>query len=113
MKRTVEHRIDGRFANINKLEEHINDLCQAINPRGLYEGYCRDFRRYIREEDYASVLKVYNRKTMLSESHVARACGLRKDDKDAYIRAILSILKEDRGDAGRIRKAIRGTFGLE
>ncbi len=113
VKRTVEHRIDGRFANINKLEEHINDLCQAINPRGLYEGYCRDFRRYIREEDYASVLKVYNRKTMLSESHVARACGLRKDDKDAYIRAILSILKEDRGDAGRIRKAIRGTFGLE
>ena len=63
--------------------------------------------------DYASVLKVYNRKTMLSESHVARACGLRRDDKDSYIRAILSILKEDRADADTIREAIRSTFNLE
>lgn len=113
VKKTVEHRIDGRFANINKLEEHINDLCQSINPRGIYEQYCRDFRRYVSEGDYASVLRVYNRKTMLSESHVARACGLRRDDKDTYIRAILTILKDDRGPASTIRNAIRATFGLE
>ena len=113
VKKTVEHRIDGKFANINKLEEHINDLCQSINPRGLYEEYCRNFRSYIQKGDYASVLMVYNRKTMLSESHVARACGLRRDDKDVYIRAILNILKEDRGDAQRIRKAVLGVFGLQ
>ncbi|MBD5265551.1 MAG: DUF4435 domain-containing protein [Bacteroides sp.] len=113
VKKTVEHRLDGRFANINKLEEHINDLCQSINPRGIYEQYCRDFRRYIAEDDYASVLRVYNRKTMLSESHVARACGLRRDDKDSYIRAILTILKEDRAPASAIRSAIRATFGID
>lgn len=113
VKKTVSHRIDGRFANINKLEEHINDLCQSINPRGIYEQYCRDFHRYIAEGDYDSVLRVYNRKTMLSESHVARACGLRHDDKDAYIRAILAILKDDRGPALAIRTAIRATFGID
>ncbi len=112
VKKTVEHRIDGRFANINKLEEHINDLCQSINPRGLYEQYCRSFREYLRNDDYASVLRVYNRKTMLSESHVARACGLRRDDKDVYIRAILNILKEDGEDARRIRDAIISIFRL-
>ncbi|MDE7146029.1 MAG: DUF4435 domain-containing protein [Duncaniella sp.] len=112
VKKTVEHRIDGRFANINKLEEHINDLSQSINPRGMYEQYCREFRRYLQTGDYASVLRVYNRKTMLSESHVARACGLRRDDKDVYIRAILNILKEDGEDARRIRDAIIGTFRL-
>lgn len=113
VKKTVEHRIDGRFANIGKLEEHINDLCQSINPRGIYEEYCRDFRRYVAQGDYAAVLKVYNRKTMISESHVARACGLRRDDKDTYIRAILSILKENRDPASTIREAIRGVFGIE
>lgn len=113
VKKTVEHRIDGRFANISKLEEHINDLCQSINPRGIYEQYCRDFRRYLGEGDYDSILRVYNRKTMLSESHVARACGLRHDDKDSYVRAILTILKDDRGPASTIRAAIRATFGLE
>ena len=50
---------------------------------------------------------------MLSESHVARACGLRRDDKDSYIRAILAILKDDRGPASAIRSAIRATFGLD
>ncbi|MCM1254646.1 MAG: DUF4435 domain-containing protein [Duncaniella sp.] len=113
VKKTVEHRIDGKFANINKLEEHINDLCQSINPRGLYEDYCRNFRRYLQEDDYASVLMVYNRKTMLSESHVARACGLRRDDKDVYIRAILKILKEDKVDAQRIRNAVLKAFQLD
>ena len=113
VKKTVEHRIDGRFANIGKLEEHINDLCQSINPRGIYEEYCRDFRRYVAQGDYAAVLKVYNRKTMISESHVARACGLRRDDKDTYIRAILSILKENRDPASTVREAIRDIFGLE
>ena len=50
---------------------------------------------------------------MISESHVARACGLRRDDKDTYIRAILSILKENRDPASTVREAIRDIFGLE
>ncbi len=113
VKKLVEHRIDGRFANINMLEEHINDLAQAINPRGMYEEICREFRRYVTRHDYASILRVYNRKSMLSESHVARACGLRSDDKRDYIRAILNILKDNRNEAGRIRRAVYNCFGLE
>ncbi|MCM1519836.1 MAG: DUF4435 domain-containing protein [Lachnoclostridium sp.] len=112
VKKTVEHRIDGRFANINKLEEHINDLAQAINPRGMYEQFCREFRHYVAEKDYRSILRVYNRKSMLSESHVAKACGLKRDDKKDYIRAILNILKENRHEARRIRQAIFRCFGL-
>lgn len=113
VKKTVEHRIDGRFANINMLEEHISDLAQAINPRGMYEEICREFRRYVQRGDYASILRVYNRKSMLSESHVARACGLRSDDKREYIRAILTILKENKAEASRIRIAIYDCFGLD
>ncbi len=113
VKKTVEHRIDGRFANINMLEEHISDLAQAINPRGMYEEICREFRRYVQREDYASILRVYNRKSMLSESHVARACGLRSDDKRDYIRAILNILKNNMAEARRIRSAIYSCFGLD
>ena len=113
VKKTVEHRIDGRFANINMLEEHITDLAQAINPRGMYEEICREFRRYVQHGDYASILRVYNRKSMLSESHVARACGLRSDDKQEYIRAILNILKDNKAEARRIRAAIYDCFGLD
>ncbi|MDE6556784.1 MAG: DUF4435 domain-containing protein [Duncaniella sp.] len=113
MKRLVEHRIDGRFATINSLVEHIDSLAETLNPRGMYETLCNDFERYVSEGDYASILRVYNRKSILSESHVARACGLRHDDKDAYVRAILEILKENGETASEIRRAIRRTFSLE
>ncbi|MDE6065671.1 MAG: DUF4435 domain-containing protein [Duncaniella sp.] len=112
IKKGVEHRIDGRFANINQLEAHIRDLAEELNPLALYEQLCRDFRRYVKEGDYASILRVYNRKTMLSESHVARHCGLRHDDKDTYINTIINILAHNRIGSDTIRSAIRATFNL-
>lgn len=110
VKRAVEHRIDGRFANISQLEEHLLELPAQINPRGLYERLCNDFNRYLREEDYASILRVYNRKTMLSESHAARHVGLRKDSEDSLIRAVLALLRRDTPEAKTVRQAIRREF---
>lgn len=49
---------------------------------------------------------------MLSESHVARHCGLRRDDKDSYINTIINILAHNRPGADDIRTAIRSTFTL-
>ena len=112
IKKGVEHRIDGRFANINQLETHIRDLAEELNPLAIYEQLCRDFRNYVRTGDYASILRVYNRKTMLSESHVARLCGLRHDDKETYINTIINILAQNRPGADTIRSAIRDTFNL-
>ncbi|MDE7027672.1 MAG: DUF4435 domain-containing protein, partial [Duncaniella freteri] len=112
VKKGVEHRIDGRFANIGQLENHISDLAHELNPRATYESLCREFRRYVQAGDYASVLRVYNRKTMLSESHVAHHCGLRRDDKDVYINTIINILSVNRPGADDIRTAIRSTFSL-
>lgn len=112
VKRTVEYRIDGRFTNINALEDHMNSLVREINPRGLYESFCREFSRYVADEDYASILRVYNQKSMIPRSNVSGLCGL-SGSKDAYVQAILSILKGNSPDALRIREAIRRCFGLD
>lgn len=112
IKKSVEHRIDGRFANINQLQTHIANLANELKPTSMYEELCRTFRRYVRDKDYASILRVYNRKTMLSESHVARYCGLRRDDKDTYINTIINILAYNRKGADEIRTAIRSTFSI-
>lgn len=112
VKKTVEHRIDGRFANIGQLEEHIVSLAAEINPRGIYEELCRRFRGYVKDGDYMSVLRVYNRKTMISESHVGHLLGLRHDTKDAYIAAVIDILRRDRPEATPIRQAVKAVFGL-
>lgn len=113
VKKAVEHRVDGRFANITQLETHIGGLGDEINPRAIYEQLCREFRGYVRDKDYRSVLRVYNRKTMISESHVARLCGLKRDSMEAYINATIDVLRRERPEAEAIRSAVRHAFGLE
>ena len=111
VKRTVEYRVDGRFTNINMLEEHIAGLYKEIAPRQIYEELCRRFRHYVETGDYASVLKVYNQKSMLSSSNVAALCGLR--NKDEYVAAIIDLLRTDSEASRRIISAVKKCFGLE
>ncbi|MDE5744951.1 MAG: DUF4435 domain-containing protein [Paramuribaculum sp.] len=108
VKRTVEYRIDGRFNNINLFEQHIASLVDEINPRGLYEGFCREFRRYAETEDYTGVLKVYNQKSMISGSNVAALCGLK--NKDEYIKTVINLLKGSSVYGERIREAVKECF---
>ena len=110
VKRTVEHRIDRRFQNIAKLEEHLSDLVHEINPRSIYDNFCSTFHRYVKNGDYAAILLVYNQKSMIPNSGVAAACGLK--DKRAYVDAILALLKTSRPEADMIRRAVRECFGL-
>ena len=84
---------------------------EEINPRQLYESFCRDFRRYVEEGDYSSVLRVYNQKSMLPGCNVAGLCGLR--NKEEYLATILNILHEESDDATILRNAIRSCFNLE
>lgn len=111
VKRTMEYRVDGRFNNITELETHIDALVHEINPRATYEGFCREFNDYLRKDDYSSVLRVYNQKSMLPASNVAGLCGLK--DRHAYIRCILDLLRADGDDAQRIRRAIVSCFGFD
>lgn len=111
VKRTVEYRIDGKFNSITMLENHMQSLMHEINPRGLYESFCREFSRYKAEGDYPAVLRVYNQKSMLPASNVAGLCGLKS--KEEYIDTILKILRTDRPEAQRIRNAVRRCFNIE
>ncbi len=112
VKRTVEYRVDGRFTNINALEEHMQNLVNEINPRGLYEQFCRRFSQMAALEDYAGILRVYNQKSMVPRSNVGQLCGL-SGSKEAYVQAVLSILKSDGREAATIRRAITRCFGFE
>ena len=111
VKHDVELRIDMKFHNISALEEHMVELVSEINPRGMYDQLCREFHVYEDNEDYASILRVYNQKLMIGESNVATLCGYK--GKDDYIRGVLNILKGGSREAGAIRAANKACFGLE
>ncbi len=108
VKRTVEYRIDGRFSDIDALERHIDSLTGEINPRGLYEGFCREFHGYVKSGDYRSILRVYNQKSMLPGCNVPQLCGL--NGKEAYIETVMGILRGSTPHAARIRAAVRAAL---
>lgn len=108
VKHTMEHRIDGRFASITKLEEHMTDLVDEINPRAIYEQFCREFHSYLQNDDYAAVLRVYNQKSMVGQSNVGPLTGT--GDKRGYLTAVLNILKTNSPAAERIRAALRANI---
>lgn len=110
VKTTVEFRIDGRFADINQLENHMLELVKEINPRAIYRDYCNTFRNYVRDADYRAILRVFNQKTILSSCGVAQNCGLRS--KDEYINCILSILRSSSADTTPLRTAILSAFNM-
>ena len=110
VKHQVEVRIDMKFRNINALEEHMIDLVNEIDPRSMYEDFCREFHVLHQQGDYHGVLRVFNQKQILGDSNVAALCGLNK--KDDYIKTVLNILKGNSRFAQDIRQAIKQCFGL-
>ncbi len=112
VKRLMECRADGRFNDIKALEEHVRGIIDVIRPRHIYEELCREFNRYVTESDYASILRVYNQKSMLVHTNVAGLCGI-EGGKDAYINAIIEILKDGGEPAECIRHAVVRCFGLD
>lgn len=113
LKKTVTYRIDGRFTNIDQLQHHVNSLVRELAPRDNYNQTCRLFWEYVSNNDYASVLRVFNQKSMVSESHVATAVGLPNNDSATYISAVIDILAGNRPEAATIRTAVRRCFGLQ
>ena len=110
IRRELEYMIDRRLSSIEELSEHIDTLTDNIDCCGVYNAICQEFRQYIADENYEAVLRVYNQKGMLPQSRVMQLCGLASKEK--YLSFIISVLKENKEDARRIRKAIQKCFGL-
>lgn len=105
VKHIVEHRIDGRFASITQLEAHMAELVLEVKPRELYETFCREFNAYLRQDDYAAVLRVFNHKSMLSQSNVGALCGC--GDHKGYTAAVVNLLRQDTPESEQARAALR------
>ncbi|MDD6701654.1 MAG: DUF4435 domain-containing protein [Bacteroidales bacterium] len=106
MKRDVECKIDGRFRCITALETHVRELEARLKPRMHYNRLRESFAVMIRDNDYDSILKVFNHKPMLPESEVSTLLGFA--NKDEYIRGVMGVLKRQDEDSERLRQLIRG-----
>lgn len=110
VKREVEYKIDMKFPCITAMETHLRSLIGKLQPRAQYNKLRSEFKEMINKKDYASILRVFNHKPILSESGVATELGYK--NKDEYIGGVISVLKENSEYSSQIREVIRKSFGL-
>lgn len=111
VKRLIEYRVDARFADINTLERHLQELPSILKPRQTYEEFCRTFRHYIDSGDYQSVLRVFNQKSMMTSCNIAPLCGYK--NKDEYISGVIKLLGTNSPEATAVRTAVKRCLGID
>lgn len=109
VRKKLETTVDRKITTVEQLAEHVEDIRQNIHVQEIYDGIREKFIRYIKQEDYKSILRVYNQKGMLPQSRLCAICGI--NNKESYLNLILSILKENKYDAEVIRTAIKHSLG--
>lgn len=112
-KHLVRKKLEMAMAyKINSCEEltaHVESIRHNINAEEIYNNIKEEFKSYIDNEDYSSILRVYNQKGMLPQSRLCSLCGI--SNKENYLNLILSLLKSDDADGQRIRNCIRCAIG--
>ena len=68
---------------------------------------------FVAKADYDSVLRVYNRKSMVSETNVGSLTGGPGNDLRSYSNDTIAILRAGGREACEIARAIRRCFGVD
>lgn len=108
IKREVDAKIDARFPCITAMETHIRQLIKILNPRKKYNELHSRFRQIAENQDYSSMLKVFNHKPLISECDLPGLLGYK--NKDEYVRGVISTLKSGHQESEKIRLAIRNSL---
>ena len=108
VKREMEYKVDMKFSCITAMETHLKSLLRKIDPRKQFNSLLEEFKKMIKDGDYASVLKVFNHKPMLAECGVARELNYK--NRDDYVAGVISLLKENSPEAEIVRKTIQDSF---
>ncbi|MGL4410816.1 MAG: DUF4435 domain-containing protein [Bacteroidales bacterium] len=110
VRRKIELMIDRRVESIDELSLHISTLTDGLDTTSMWSSICEQFAVYVANEDYNSILRVYNQKGMMSRSRLFQLCGF--SNKDRYLNYILSLLKENKLESDQIRIAIKTSLGV-
>lgn len=86
------------------LTSALQRLCQSIDIAALYSHYEHEFKSIIAAQNYDELLKVYNRKSLVSQ--VCSALGLKNGELAEFV---IRLARADHESA--IHTAVRGYFG--
>jgi ABC-type cobalamin/Fe3+-siderophores transport system ATPase subunit len=110
VQKRLETILNIKMNCVEQLTYSINAIHKDIDVKGIYHKFKSLFFSFIKNKDYASILKVFNQKSILPQCRLCNLCGL--NNKESYLNLILSILKGNDEDSEIIRNAIKESLGI-
>jgi hypothetical protein len=102
-EKTIQE-LNKKFETYEQFVENYRNILDQINIQSIYQEIRKVFEKYITQEEYNNIIKVFNHKGLIAHSRVAELCGL---NYKGYIDLVKSIVKEDSDEGEKLREEMR------
>ncbi len=105
VKDNFEKKLNPRVKTFDNFSTEIQDYWSSQDFNKIYQDLKSEYQNIIDTKDYNRVLEIFNNKGLLYESKVIEECRINTKN-NAYLKFVISILKENNDDSQTIRNAI-------
>lgn len=109
LKLVFDSALSHNSTDWDDLESKLTKWFDIVSFRQVHEDIKNEFQSYLTNDDYNSILRVANIKSLISRSKIAYLCDLA--DKSSVVRNhVISIIKENSEYSDQIRAAMRSVI---
>lgn len=105
VKDNFEKKLNPRVKTFDNFYTEIQDYWSSQDFNKIYQDLKTEYQNIIDNKNYNKILEIFNNKGLIYESKVIEECGL-STKNNAYLKFVISILKENNDDSQIIRNAI-------
>lgn len=105
IKDNFEKKLNPKVKTFDIFFTEIQNYWSIQDFNKIYQDLKAEYQNIIDTKDYNRVLEIFNNKGLLYESKVIEECGINTKN-NAYLKFVISILKENNDDSQIIRNAI-------
>ena len=105
IKNNFEKKLNPKVDNFSELNDNLITYWEEQDFQEIYNNIQKKFEKIIDDNDYNTVLEVYNNKGLIHISNVALECDL-SSKNNAYLNQVLTVLKTNTDDSKRIRESV-------
>jgi adenylate kinase family enzyme len=105
VKDNFEKKLNPKVKTFDIFSTEIQNYWTSQDFNKIYQDLKSEYQNIIDTKDYNRVLEIFNNKGLLYESKVIEECGINTKN-NAYLKFVISILKENNDDSQMIKNAI-------
>jgi ABC-type dipeptide/oligopeptide/nickel transport system ATPase component len=106
IKNQLERGLNPKVKDFVGLDLEIRNFMAQLDYSKVYQDIEGEFKGYVDNKDYTSILKVYNNKGLITDSGMAQMCDLNSKN-NGYLNFVIGILKERSADTEIVVHAIK------